>query len=352
MKKYRNVNNVANNRRIVFKPDYRNLGAILLFVFLLPYIISVICGNAGKGYDSDETAIEGISLDQKTQMFEEDWRNAEYIVCNTTAAGVEKMPIETYLTCRLPATISMDNEPETLKAQTVILRTELLKIYYDNIETNQMNTDNKKYIYIKSNVTMTDGEAYNKCKDAVNSTRGMYMTYEGIPIKSPYFAVSAGKTRNGNEVFKNKEYPYLKSVMCERDFTAEEYIQNLQMSKTAFLLRLQEINPDITLENGKDLMDIIDIERDKAKYVTEVTIGNNRVTGEVFRTAFSLNSSCFTVEQEKNTIMDDVITIKTKGVGHGLGFCQYGANEAAKKGSDFIDILNYYFTDIMIEKTE
>lgn len=46
------------------------------------------------------------------------------------------------------------------------------------------------------------------------------------------------------------------------------------------------------------------------------------------------------------------IVIKVKGVGHGLGFCQYGANEAAKKGSDYIDILNYFFSEIVIEKTE
>ena len=42
--------------------------------------------------------------------------------------------------------------------------------------------------------------------------------------------------------------------------------------------------------------------------------------------------------------------LKTKGVGHGLGFCQYGANEAAKRGNDYIDILNYFFSDTVIEK--
>lgn len=345
MRKYRIVENVINNRRIVFKPNYRDLGAVLLFVFLLPYIISVFFGNAGKEYE--------IILIQKTKIFEEDWKNAEYIVCNTTAAGTEKMPLETYLTCRLPATINMDYEPETLKAQTIILRTELLKVYNDSIHDDKSeNTDNKKYIYIKSNLSMTDGDIYNKCKDAVNATKGMYLAYKGNPVKSPYFAVSAGMTRNGNEVFRNEEYPYLESVICERDFTADEYSQSQQMSRTAFILRLQEINPDITLEDDSDIMGIMNFTRDKANYVTEVSIGSSRISGEVFRTAFSLNSSCFTVEKEINTIVDDAIIIKTKGVGHGLGFCQYGANEEAKKGSDFIDILNYFFTDIMIEKTE
>ena len=106
------------------------------------------------------------------------------------------------------------------------------------------------------------------------------------------------------------------------------------------------------MEKDRDLMEAMNLERDKANYVTEVSIGNERISGEVFRTAFSLNSSCFTVEKENNGMIEGAIIIKTKGVGHGIGFCQYGANEEAKKGCDFIEILNYFFTDIMIEKTE
>ena len=58
-----------------------------------------------------------------------------------------------------------------------------------------------------------------------------------------------------------------------------------------------------------------------------------------------IKSSCFEIVDEGNTVV-----LKTKGVGHGLGFCQYGANEAAKRGNDYIDILNYFFSDTVMEK--
>jgi stage II sporulation protein D len=38
----------------------------------------------------------------------------------------------------------------------------------------------------------------------------------------------------------------------------------------------------------------------------------------------------------------------TKGLGHGLGLSQYGANEMAKKGQDFEEILNFYYKNVEI----
>lgn len=339
MKKYRIAKRIIENKRIVSTPDYRDMGAVLLFVFLFPYIVAFFFGNVSTEY-------------------EETQESTSFIVCNTTLAGTEKMPLETYLACRLPVTIDTSCEPETLKAQAVILRTELMKAYRDGLEqegdtpVNSKEQDGKKYIYVESVVAMTDGEEYEKCRAAVNSTKGMYMTYKEKPIKAPYFALSAGMTRNGNEVLKSTEYPYLKSVMCERDFTADEYVQTVRINETAFFLRLQEVYPQIAWEEGKELTDILRIDRDRANYVTKIEAGNFSMSGETFRSIFSLNSSCFTVELENNAIINDTVVIKVKGVGHGLGFCQYAANEAAKKGSDFVDILNYFFTDIVIEKTE
>lgn len=366
MKKKEIIKNVIKNRRTVPEPDHRDLGAILLFIFLLPYIVSFFFGNAG--------------MEQESRSSEE----SEYVVCNTTGVGTEMIPLENYLIRRLPATIDTNYEPETLKAQAVVLRTELMRLYYDSQSdygasqdagsssdyggTRQKDDENKKYIYIESNIAAVDvdNESYEKCRTAVESTAGMYMTYEGYPVKAPYFAVSAGATRNGNEVFNSEDYAYLKSVMCERDFTAENYVQSVKVNKSTFYERLRTLYSGIAEETDDagdrlsadefqtegfqaDGLSISDfqIHRDRAGYVKEIGIGEKYISGEVFRDEFLLNSSCFELEESGSTVM-----IRTKGVGHGLGLCQYGANEAAKKGSDFIDILNYFFSDIVIEKTE
>lgn len=38
------------------------------------------------------------------------------------------------------------------------------------------------------------------------------------------------------------------------------------------------------------------------------------------------------------------------GYGHGVGMSQYGANYMAKQGSDFKEILTYYYTDCNVER--
>lgn len=327
MEKHQIIRNVKKNKRIASEPGYRDLGAVLLFIFLFPYLISFLFKNT-----------ENIS-GTVTEMEE-----GSYTVCNSTEAGMEKIPLESYLINRLSSTINMEYEPETLKAQAVVLRTELIREYYNNQKEN-------KCIYVATTLAQVDEKTYEKCKKAVTDTIGMYMTYEGYPIMAPYCAISAGMTRNAKEVFNSEEYPYLKSVRCERDFSAENYMQIIRINKLEFLNQLENICPgissDINSLDKKDITDMVKVKRDRADYVMDMEIGKNVTSGETFREKFSLNSACFTVEQEKNEIL-----LKTKGVGHGLGLSQFAANEAAKRGSDFIDILNYFFTDIVIEKTE
>ena len=63
------------------------------------------------------------------------------------------------------------------------------------------------------------------------------------------------------------------------------------------------------------------------------------------RAALGLPSACFYFSQ-----LEGRVRITVKGLGHGLGMSQYGANEMAKEGKDYREILNYYYQDIRIEK--
>ena len=326
------IQNVLKNRRVVSKPDYRDFGAILLFILLVPYIVSFFFGNAGaKGGEGEEKD----SVEAQSEMFPDDMKKTEYIVYNKTAAGTEKIPLETYLVSWLPSTIDMGYEMEALKAQAIVLRTELMK----------MAQGEGKGIYVEGAAVKTGAQDYERSKEAVGGTRGMFLKYEGEIITAPYFAVSAGATRNGNEALGSEGYAYLKSVMCQRDFTAEDYAGGIRMGKHTFWKRLGEYMEGMEFEEGKKAQDQLIFSRDRAGYVTEVSLNGKSLSGEVFREIFSLNSSCFEVEERGETIV-----IKTKGVGQGLGFCQYAANEAAKRGSDYIDLLNYFFSDAVIEK--
>lgn len=57
-----------------------------------------------------------------------------------------------------------------------------------------------------------------------------------------------------------------------------------------------------------------------------------------------LPSAFFTIRKEGDTFV-----ISGGGFGHGIGMSQNGANEMAKKGKNYIDILTLFYQDVEIK---
>lgn len=49
-------------------------------------------------------------------------------------------------------------------------------------------------------------------------------------------------------------------------------------------------------------------------------------------------------------INDNSVTFITRGYGHGVGMSQYGANQMAKEGSSYKEILNHYYVNTEISE--
>jgi len=58
-----------------------------------------------------------------------------------------------------------------------------------------------------------------------------------------------------------------------------------------------------------------------------------------------LKSTNFTIKEA-----DNIVTITTKGYGHGVGMSQYGALGMAKEGYTYDKILKYYYQGTEIKK--
>lgn len=82
--------------------------------------------------------------------------------------------------------------------------------------------------------------------------------------------------------------------------------------------------------------------RDSAGYVLNVRAGRSSIAGERFRQLFELPSSCFFLEEQGGKMV-----ITTKGIGHGIGFDQYYANELAKQGASAEEILELFFPGLL-----
>ena len=76
-------------------------------------------------------------------------------------------------------------------------------------------------------------------------------------------------------------------------------------------------------------------------------IGNTVCSGDEFRDALSLASSAFSIQEESGGLK-----ITTMGKGHGLGMSQWTANELAKNGQNYKEILEFFFEGTTITNSE
>ena len=237
--------------------------------------------------------------------------------------------------CEMPASFDI----EALKAMSVAART--FALY--KIKTNKnykLSTTTKDQCYIdkkqmKKNWGSKYEKNYNKIKKAVNETKNMYMTYKDKVIISFYFSISNGYTENCENVFSQK-LDYLKSVDSSWDKKYSYKEKETKFSEKEFLNKL-----GINDKNVKS----IKIKRNKTNRAKYVIINDVKYNGTKFRKLLGLRST----DVEIN-VKDSYVYIKTKGYGHGVGMSQYGANEMAKSGFKYDEILKYYYSGIKINE--
>lgn len=257
----------------------------------------------------------------------------------------EEIDLEKYLLEILPGQISMDYEEETLKAQAVILRTDILrrmgkeKTMKEDDLPYQRQTDaqlkkafgNKKY-EIKDQLR----------KRVVSDTIGKVIFCGKSYIQPYYHGISVGTTLDAEEWF-GKKISYLKAKDSVRDVEASEYmtVQNITYGKIVNKLK-EKKGKEVTVEELKKNLCLKRTTRNG--YVKEIQAGTVTVSGELWAEWFRLASNNFYLEA-----YDGKVRIICLGKGNGLGLSQYGANELAKEGKNYQKILKYYYSGIKIK---
>ena len=221
---------------------------------------------------------------------------------------------------------------EALKAQAIASRTYLINHLQSNNAISNT-TDDQVYLtneQMKEKWGEDYDKYYNKIKEAVAATKDLIMFYNNEPIKAYYFSTSNGYTASSISVF-NEQRDYLTSVESPFD---QDNSNTIEISKKDFCNKL-----DISCNK----ISITDITKDNSNRVSKITINNKEYKGTQIRKILSLRSTDFTFNIKETTI-----EITTKGYGHGVGMSQYGANNMAKLGYTYEEILKYYYQDIKI----
>ena len=233
--------------------------------------------------------------------------------------------IEDYLTGVVAAEMPAASGEEALKAQAVAARTYALRAL-ENDPSLEFSDIGQAYI---SDDTMRKrwGGNYrlylDKIKNAVSSTGGIILLYEGKPILAAFCASSGGMTEESSTVW-GQPLPYLVNVDSHWDSEAEGFAQTLTLSKGDVIDLFGGI-PEIT-------------SRSQAGYVQSVYAGGKSFSGIEVRQILGLRSADFTL-----TVSGENVYITTKGYGHGVGMSQTGAAGMAAEGSTYEEILAHYY---------
>ena len=257
--------------------------------------------------------------------------------------GQFELPLEEYLVGVLAAEMPASFEPEALKAQAVAARTYTL--YCAEAKKHgeaQVCTDFSCCQAWKSQDAMQRdwGENFEsnfaKITDAINSSAGQYLVYQGEPVFSAFHSSSAGFTENCGAIWS--ELPYLISVESpEGEETVPGYTSYVELSPLDFRDTLLHACPqaDFTGEESSWIGTVIP---EKSGRVDSVELGGVIYSGTKLRELFALRSTAFTLEYTGESFLFTV-----SGFGHGVGMSQYGANVLAAQGSDYTAILAHYY---------
>lgn len=248
-----------------------------------------------------------------------------------------RLPVEHFLVGALAASILGECEKEVMKAQAIMLRSSIMKEYEDSAIVN--NGQKEIYLNQETGVYWTDqdmqhkwGERYEeyleKCLSAVTETNGIYLTYKGKAIHGFYTGMSAGGTRDSSEMEDEEKYGYLKKAFCVENLSAEDYVKEYKFKQ-------------------KNVGELGDRKENKDGYVLSLLKDGERISGEQLRAELGLASVNFTWEE-----VGDSYVFRSNGKGHGFGLDQYYGNVLAKKGEDYSEILNYFFTNVTYQRME
>jgi len=185
---------------------------------------------------------------------------------------------------------------------------------------------------------------YSKINQAVNSTAGMVLLYEGKPIDPLFFSTSNGKTENSEDVWENY-VPYLRSVISPGEETSPRFLEIKQISVDDIVKKLRQKWPDLIIDSKNPERQWKVLETSTGGRIKIMQMGNKVIKGTEFRQLFDLNSTDIKWERTGSSIKFTCV-----GFGHGVGMSQYGANAMAKNGSTYVDILKHYYTGVEIKK--
>ena len=281
---------------------------------------------------------------------------------NSKIRVLNLIDIESYLKGVLPGEIGdrTEDEYEAAKAQAIAARTYAIWRLSNQQDDKHLKNSIDDQVYLSADAELP---LLNK---AVEETEGLIMTYDGRPIAAYYHAVCGGSTAPIEKIWDNEKVSYLKGCVdgdyCQwaktffwnENFDGEQLHNNI----SAYLGKRGELP-----RKGFGKITSIKFEKDfsigrMVEIKVKTTTGEFNIASDQIRRALKrpsspgsiLPSTRFNAQVLKSKGSISGLEIVGAGNGHGIGMCQCGAIGRARSGVGYEEILNTYYSNVVIEK--
>jgi len=274
-----------------------------------------------------------------------------------------RLPLDDYVAGVVAAEMPAEFPPEALKAQAVAARTYILKRikagglvnnYHPGADICDDHRDGQAWIsrqeMKKCWGTLGYYRYYYKIRRAVDDTQGQVIVYQGQLIDPVYHSSCGGRgTESAGDVWHFDE-PYLQGVSCPYCSDSEPVrVISLPVSQVNRLLKINlDAVPVSGTAGGKarsPSSEMKVVEYTAAGRPRVVRLGDKNILATVARDLLGLRSTDFSMKLKNGEVI-----VRTRGYGHGVGMCQYGAKGLAEHGYTYGQILKHYYTGVEIAR--
>lgn len=230
--------------------------------------------------------------------------------------------LEEYLYGVVPAEVPYYWPKESLKAQAVLARTFALKSIRNSPGKDYDLDDSQN-----SQVYRGRSGEYATTNEAVDLTKGEVVLYNGSLASVYFHSTCGGYTESPENVWRIKTPPYLTGIECR-------YCSDSPWTNWERVIKKEEWKK--LVGDGE-----INIEYDPSVRILKL----NGIDGTKIRSTFNLPSTLIVGVE----VREKEVIIKGKGLGHGVGVCQWGMKKMAEEGFSYKDIILYYLPGVTID---
>jgi len=250
-----------------------------------------------------------------------------------------EMTLEDYLCAVVAGEMAGDFPPEALRAQAVVARTFLVNFLTEKGRSAldpqaDISTD------VEESQAFEEAAVTDAVREAVRSTAGRILTYEGEAIHAWFHAASGGMTATAREGlgYTRTATPYIVPVESDESGAPEE------VRRWSASFSRAEVEAAVTAVLGyTPKFDTVKAgEKGPSGRVMTVDFSGVAVSAPALR--LTLGST-----KMRSTLLDsliwkdDTLTLSGRGYGHGVGLSQWGARAMAEAGEDAETILAHYY---------